>query len=190
MAKVQPSDTRITISDTVEGLRIVMPCRRSWFVIWFLGFWICGWAVGEVVVTRQYLQGDAPPDGELFILTWLGVWTVGGLVAMYAWSWQVIGKEILTVHGQQFTIRRDIAGVGFDKEYNLVEMRDLRVQLPGFNPIDVSSSLQLWGVGGGVMVFDYGARTYRFGAGLDEAEAKQVMMAIKQRYRIPESTPK
>lgn len=140
------------------------------------------------MVTRQYLQGDAPPDGELFILAWLGVWTVGGLFAMYAWSWQVIGKEILTVHGQTCTTRRDIAGVGFDKKYHLVEIRDLRVQLPGFAPIDMSSSLQLWGVGGGVIAFDYGARTYRFGAGLDEAEAKQVVTAIKQRYRIQEST--
>ena len=189
MAKIQPADARITIADTSQGLRIGIPCRRSWFVILFLGFWICGWAVGEVMVTRQYLQGDAPPDGEFFILTWLGVWTVGGLFAMYAWSWQVIGREILTVHGQTFTIRRDIAGVGFDKEYKLVEMRDLRMHLTRFSPIDVSSSLQLWGVGGGVIAFDYGARTYRFGAGLDEAETKQIITAIKKRYRISESTP-
>jgi hypothetical protein len=187
MGKRQPADSRITIVDTSQGLRIVMPCRRSWFVILFLGFWICGWAVGEVTVSRQFLQGDAPPDGEVFMLTWLGVWTIGGLFAIYAWLWQMVGKEILTVHGQKFRTRRDIAGVGFDKDYDLVQMRDLRMQLSGFSPIDLSSSLQLWGVGGGVIAFDYGARTYRFGAGLDEAEAKQVVTAIKQRYRIPES---
>lgn len=187
MGKRQPADSRITIVDTSQGLRIVMPCRRSWFVILFLGFWICGWAVGEVTVSRQFLQGDAPPDGEVFMLTWLGVWTIGGLFAIYAWLWQMVGKEILTVQGQKFRTRRDIAGVGFDKDYDLVQMRDLRMQLSGFSPIDLSSSLQLWGVGGGVIAFDYGARTYRFGAGLDEAEAKQVVTAIKQRYRIPES---
>ena len=68
-------------------------------------------------------------------------------------------------------------------------MRDLRIGQIGFDPVNVSSSLQLWGVGGGVLAFDYGARTYRFGAGLDEAEAKQVVIAIKQRYRISETTP-
>ena len=57
----------------------------------------------------------------------------------------------------------------------------------GFNPLDVSSSLQLWGIGGGVIAFDYEARTIRFGAGLDEAEAKEVVTAITQRYRIQES---
>jgi tetrahydromethanopterin S-methyltransferase subunit E len=92
------------------------------------------------------------------------------------------------VYGQTFKSRRDIGGFGFDKEYDLVQMRDLRVAHLGVNPFDISSSLQLWGVGGGVIAFDYGARTYRFGAGLDEAEAKQIVTAIKQRYRIPERT--
>jgi hypothetical protein len=37
------------------------------------------------------------------------------------------------------------------------------------------------------MAFEYGAKTYRFGAGLDEAEAKQAVTAIKKRCRIQES---
>lgn len=189
MAKIQPADARIIITDTSAGLRIIMPCRRSWFVILFLAFWLCGWAVAEVMVANQFLNGDAPPEGEFFMLTWFGVWTVGGVFAIYAWLWQVMGKEIITVHGQTFTTRRDIGGFGFDKEYDLLQMRDLRVGQVGFNPLEFSSSLQLWGVGGGVIAFDYGARTYRFGAGLDEAEAKQAVTAIKQRYRIQDSAP-
>lgn len=190
MAKTLPADSRVTIADTSEGLRVAIPCRRSWFVILFLAFWLCGWAVAEIMVAKQLLDGDAPPEGEFFMLAWFGVWTVGGVLAIYAWLWQVMGKEIVTVRGQTFKIRRDIAGFGFDKEYNLVQMRDLRVGYVEFNPMDFSSSLQLWGVGGGVIAFDCGERTYRFGAGLDEAEATQVVTAIKQRFRIPESRPK
>ncbi len=188
MAKIQPMAPRVTITDTAEGLRIVVPCRRSWFVIGFLAFWICGWGVAEVMVAKQFVSGDAPPDGELFMLAWLGVWTLGGVVAIYAWLWQVMGKEILTVRGQTFNIRRDIGGFGLDKKYDLVQMRDLRIGLIAFSPVNVSASLQLWGVGGGVITFDYGARTYRFGIGLDDAEAKQVVSTIKQRFRIPDST--
>jgi hypothetical protein len=143
--------------------------------------------VGEIMVTRQLLNGDAPPGGEVFMLTWLGVWTVGGVFAIYAWLWQMMGKEILTVQGHSFTTRRNIGEFGFDKEYDLVQMRDVRVGHLGANPFDLSSSLQLWGVSGGAIAFEHGARTYRFGAGLDEAEAKQIVTAIKQRYRIPES---
>ena len=187
MAKRQPTDARITITDTSQGLRIVMPCRRSWFVILFLVFWLCGWAVAEVMVANQFLNGDAPPEGEFFMMTWFGVWTVGGVFAIYAWLWQVMGKEMVTVHGQTFITRRDIGGLGFDKEYDLLQMRDLRVGQVGFNPLEFSSSLQLWGVGGGVIAFEYGEKTYRFGAGLDEAEAKQAVTAIKKRYCIQDS---
>lgn len=187
MAKIQPADSRITITNTLQGLHIVMPCRRSWFVIGFLGFWICGWAVAEVMIPMQLFQGNAPPGGESFMLAWFGVWTIGGLSAIYAWLWQVRGNEIVTVHGQTFRTRRDIGGFGFDKQYDFLQMRDLRVEQVGFNPLEFSSSLQLWGVGGGVITFEHRARTYRFGAGLDEVEAKQAVTAIQKRCRIQES---
>ncbi|MDR4465850.1 MAG: hypothetical protein MRJ66_16455 [Nitrospira sp.] len=186
MAKIQPHSSRVIIADTSQGLRIVIPYTRSWFVIFFLGFWICGWAVAEYMVSSQFLRGDAPPEGELFMLAWFGVWTVGGLFAIYALLWQVMGKEIVMVHGQVLRTRYDIGGFGFNKDYDLIQMRDLRPAPVLFNPLDLSSSLQLWGVGGGVIAFDYGAKTIRFGAGLDEGEAKQVVTAIKQRYRIEE----
>lgn len=188
MAKIQPHSSRVTIADTSQGLRIVIPYTRSWFVIFFLGFWICGWTVAEYMVSSQFLRGDAPPEGESFMLAWFAVWTVGGLFAIYALLWQVMGKEIVMVHGQVFRTRYDIGGFGFNKDYDLVQMRDLRPAPVPFNPLDLSSSLQLWGVGGGVIAFDYGAKTIRFGAGLDEGEAKEVVTAIKQRYRIEEGT--
>lgn len=187
MVMLQPAESRITIADTSGELRIVIPGRRSLFVMCFLGFWICGWAVAEVMVAIQFVNGDAPPEGEVFMLTWFSIWTIGGVLAIYAWLWQVMGKEIVIVCGQMFKTRHDIGGFGFDKEYDLLQIRDLRVGQVGFNPLDFSSSLQLWGIGGGVIAFGHGARTYRFGAGLDEAEAKQVVTAIKKRYRIQES---
>ena len=190
MVKIRPADSRITITDTAQELHIVMPCRRSWLVICLLGFWICGWAVAEVMVAIQFLNGDAPPEGEFFMLAWFGVWTVSGVLAIYAWLWQVFGKEIVTMRGQIFKIRHDIGGFGCDKEYDLFRMRNLRVGPAGFNPLEFSSILQLWGIGGGVISFDYDAKSNRFGAGLDEAEAKQTMAVLKNRYRFQESTRK
>lgn len=189
MAKIQPSASRVIITEIPEGLRIVIPYTRSWFVIGFLGFWICGWAVAEVLVPAEFLKGNIPPEGESLMFAWLVVWTVGGLLAIYAWLWQVMGKEIVTVRGQTLTTRCDIGGLGFDKKYDLPQLRNLRVDPVGFNPLDVSAVLQLWGIGGGAIAFDYEARTYRFGAGLDAAEAKQIVTAIKKHCRIQESVP-
>ncbi len=48
------------------------------------------------------------------------------------------------------------------------------------------SSLYFWGVGGGTIAFDYGAKTYRFGAQLEEAEAKQIIQAVRERFIVPD----
>jgi hypothetical protein len=186
MTTPQPSASRVLITDTAKELRIVIPCGRSLFVICFLGFWICCWAVAEVMVPMQFFNSDEPSEGMALMVAWFAVWTVGGVVAIYAWLWQVIGKEMVIVHGQRLTTRRDIGGFGFDKEYNLVQIRNLHAEPVGFSPLNVSAALQLWGIGGGVIAFDYEARTYRLGAGLDEAEANQAMTAIKKRCRIQE----
>jgi hypothetical protein len=184
MAKTQPSASRVLITDTSKDLRIVIPCGRSLFVICFLGFWICCWAVAEVMVPAQFLNSDTPSESRSLMVAWFAVWTVGGMVAIYAWLWQVMGKEMVIVHGQTFTTRRDIGGFGFDKEYNLAQVCNLRAEPVEFSPLNVSVALQLWGIGGGVIAFDYGVKTYRLGAGLDEAEANQAVTAIKKRYRI------
>lgn len=182
MVKIEPNRSRVIITDTSPGVRIILPNSRSWFVICFLGLWICGWAVAEYMVSLQLLNGDAPPEGEVFMLAWFVVWTIGGLLALYALLWQLMGKEIVMVYGGTLKVRHDIGGYGFNKEYDLAQLQDLRTIQVVFNPLDLSSCLQLWGVGGGTIAFDYGTRVIRFGAGLAEVEATQVAAAITQRY--------
>jgi hypothetical protein len=186
VAKRKPTASRVTITDTPGELCIVMPNRRSWFVIGLLAFWICAWGAGEVIGSTTLFKGEVPPGEEGLMLAWLGVWTVSGLAALLALQWQVMGKEIVTVQGQTLKTRREGGGMGFGKEYDVQQMTNLRVEEPRFSPFDVSASFQIWGIGGGVIAFESGAKTHRFGAGLDEAEAKQIVTAIKKRVRIPE----
>lgn len=190
MAKRRPSTSRITITDTPDELRMVIPCRRSWFVIGMLAFWVCAWGVGEVMGSTSLFKGEVPAGEEKLMLAWLGVWTVSGLAALVALQWQVMGKEIVTVQGQTLKAQREGGGIGFRKEYDLQQMANLRVEQPGFSPFDVSSSLQLWGVGGGVIAFESGNKIRRFGAGLDEAEAKLVVEALKRRLKMAERSSK
>ena len=190
MAKRRPATPRITITEKPDELRIVMPCRRSWFVIGMLAFWVCAWGVGEVMGSTSLFKGEVPPGEEGLMLAWLGVWTVSGLAALVALQWQVMGKEIVTVQGQTLKTQREGGGGGFRKEYDVQQMANLRVEPPRFSQFDVPSSLQLWGIGGGVIAFESGGKTSRFGAGLDEAEAKQVVDTIKRRLRISERSSK
>jgi hypothetical protein len=163
-----------------------MPNRRSWFIIGVLAFWVCAWGVGEVMGSTTLFKGEVPAGEESLMLAWLGVWTVSGLAALLALQWQVMGKEIVAVQGKMFKTRREGGGIGFGKEHDVQQMANLRVEQPRFSPFDVSASFQLWGIGGGVIAFEAGGKTCRFGTGLDEAEAKQIVTAIKKRVRIPE----
>ena len=190
MAKKKPTASRITITDTPGELCIVMPNRRSWFVIGLLALWICAWGTGEVIGSTTLFKGEVPAGEEGLMLAWLGVWTVSGLAALLAFQWQVMGKEIVTVQGQTFKTRREGGGIGFGKEYDVQQMTNLRVEQPRFSPFDVSASFQLWGIGGGVIAFEYSAKTFRFGTGLDEAEAKQIVESLKRRLRVVEHSPK
>jgi hypothetical protein len=117
------------------------------------------------------------------MVAWFVVWTVAGVLAVYAWLWQVMGKEIVTVRDGILTLRRDIGGFGLNKVYDLDQVRELRAEPAVFDPMDLSMALQLWGIGGGAIAFDYEGKTRRFGIGLDETEAKQAVAAIKKRWR-------
>jgi hypothetical protein len=138
----------------------------------------------------QFLNAIPQPGEEWLILAWFVVWTVGGVLALYAWLWQVIGKETVTMRGTTLSTRREIRGFGFGKDYDLMQINDLRLGQDKFDPMDITSALQLWGIGGGVIAFESGGKTRRFGTGLDEAEAKQVLESLKRRFKIAERSPK
>lgn len=188
MAKTRPISphplpSRVMITETSDCLRLVIPYSRSWFVIGFLGFWLCAWVVAEVLIPLRFLEGEAPSGGWSLMVAWFVVWTVAGVLAVYAWLWQVMGKEIVTVRDGSLTLRRDVGGFGLDKVYDLDQVRELRAEPAVFDPMDLSMALQLWGIGGGAIAFDYEGKIRRFGIGLDETEAKQAVAAIKKRWR-------
>jgi hypothetical protein len=164
-------------------MRISIPVRRNIFLTAFLGLWLIGWAWGEITVPRLAFCAKTQ-EAPLFVLAWLGMWTLVGGLAIYVFLWRLVGKEIVSVDGLLLKIKKDIFGYGRLKEYELASVRSLRVAPDSFNLWDFSAALRFWGVGGGTIAFDYGASTNRFGAGVDEAEAKDIVTRIKERYRI------
>src|SRR6201985_1450701 len=93
-----PYKGRSPIQDNITDLQIIIPAKRNWFIILFLGAWLGGWFVGEVVAFRMeggFFSGKGIPN--LFVLFWLIGWTVGGFFAFRISLWNLIGKEIITV---------------------------------------------------------------------------------------------
>jgi len=94
---VKPFSARHTIDDLGGTLKITIPSKKNWFQILFMGFWLVGWAFGEVTVLGSLISGEGFGGPSLFMIAWLGGWTIGGGYALYILFWQLLGNEIIQV---------------------------------------------------------------------------------------------
>lgn len=102
------------------------------------------------------------------------------------WTWALLGRQSLTLDGVTLLHRREILGIGFSREYEWSAVQDFRLRVqtsakkvPGA-PAVASFVFKLQG--SAVMAFDYGARTFELGRGLDESSARELVSRINQRF--------
>lgn len=172
---------RSTVRNTADGLEVVIPANRNAFILLFLSAWLVGWAFGEVSAAQEVLSGRAG-GASLFLVAWLAMWTVGGGWAIYTWLWMAAGKEIVSLRPGELCLKRDTFGLGRTHEYDLAQVKELRVSPQVADPFGWSGGMRFWGLGGGLVAFDYGAKTFRFGGSVDEAEASQIVAELKARH--------
>lgn len=180
---IEPLPGRYQVKDLGHELLISIPSAKNVFLTLFMGFWLVGWAVGEVSAVTALLNGSLN-GSTLFLVAWLGVWTVGGAFALYGFIWQLVGKEKIVVSHEAVSISKDILGFTLPKIYASDHLKDLRVSPFTPQPFVLSwyRSNNIWGIGPGIVAFDYGSRTVNFGSGLDEAEAKEIIKLITNRF--------
>lgn len=187
MSLEQPADPRFFVTEAPEGLLITIPCRRKWAAILFLLAWLGGWAVGEMFAVTLLLTkriAAVPGPGPWFMGLWLFGWTAGGLWAMYTLGLMLTGKELVFLNRMQacLALQQRVWGIGGrTREYALGQIRRLRASTEGISAYGFTAQRPTM-MGVRTVAFDYGARTYRFGAGLDEAEAQLIVDALRERW--------
>ena len=189
MPKVEPSGPRSTITETPDGLRIVIPARRNWFLVLFIAVWLTMWvSIGGTFAYTSLVRAGLGGLG-LFVLAWSAIWLVTSATMLYNLLWLAAGREVITVSERSLSTRRRIGPfrAGRCYEYTAEHIRDLRPDagLSGGPWGSFGWNMRWGGIGVGGMAFDYGSRTHRFGDGIDEAEAKQIIAVIVQ--RLPSS---
>ena len=197
MAFEEVGKKRYRFEETSSGIEISIPSRKNWFIILFLGFWLIGWAVGEVSVIgilaagifglfnnglSEIVESGPGAFGGVFLFAWLGGWTVGGAFAIYAWLWQVKGIERVSISFNALVVEKLTPIWKRKKEYHLQDVVSLRISNSSPSMFTMSGSMEFWGISGGRLAFDYGAKTVQFGAGIDEAEAKFLIKDIGKKY--------
>jgi len=188
MAKIEPSQARFVVTEEPGAVRVTIPVNRTWSLILFVGFWLCGWAFGEFFSIYQLLAGKWESAlSRLFTIAWLGAWTVAGAYIISTWLWGLAGREVILLRPDSLTLRRKVFGMGRSDEFDPRQIRKLRVPPLPFDARKSPFGRDSWFWKSGSIAFDYGASTHRFGFNLDEAEAKLLLEAIKKRLPLQEA---
>lgn len=197
MAIESPHQGRATWQDAGTKVTISIPARRNWLILIFLSFWLCGWLMGELMVLgfatgaafgMTDMGGEKGPPAA-FLLVWVLFWTAGGLFILRIVWWQLRGHELITVGNGLLTLAKRGLLFHRPKTYDLSEVRHLRAQedplagvFGGFAPF---RNFGAFGDAGSLR-FDYGLKTVKFGAGLDEAEARYLLQRLREHRLLTE----
>jgi len=181
---IAPAARRSSLKDGPDGLELVIPAKRNLFLMLFLLAWLGGWAFGEVSALKELRSGAGAP--KAFLAFWLVGWTLGGGFAASVWLWMLAGRERILLRSGILAVRREVFGLGWTREYDLAQVRNLRVSAESDNRAGWGATGRFWGFSGGPVAFDYGASTVRCAASVDEPEAAQIIRDLKTRHAFAE----
>lgn len=195
---VVPPLPRFKVEKHETMTRIIIPSRKNWGAILFSIMILIPWGSVEfgtlsiiMNAVKGTISGMESFSGSLvdlgigwaMLLVWFFLWTVAGGFAIYPLLWNLAGQEVIGMNSTSLTVTQKIISYSRPKEYDFIHIRDLRVSQPSYSPWPAYGLFKMfWGLSEGIIAFDYGAKTYRFGSGLDEAEAKMILAEITQRY--------
>jgi len=179
----RPYNGHATFNETYNGLEVIIPTKKNWFIIIFLGAWLGGWTMGELLVISSLtgFLGGQMGFGNLFLLFWLCGWTTGGFFAFKTFLWNLKGKEVINFGQGYLSIEKKGMLFSKPKTYDLKEMKKIRVQ-------EDNNDNGFWGGqrnnfgtfnSNGTLRFDYGLQTVKFASGIDEAEANYILNKLK-----------
>jgi len=175
--RLWPFGNRSQITRTRDGVIITIPAPANIFILLFLSVWIMAWAVGEVFIPWQIIKGAIPVDSS-FIFLWLAGWTIFGPFAIYAWLWMVRGKEYVRVNPDVIGIRRSVWSRGVERQFLVADIFGLRVVDDDAWHFWREEDPPRYSWREGPLAFEYGGTTMRFGKGLREQEAHELLDEI------------
>jgi len=179
---ITPPEPRHTVEDTGDGLRFYIPPPRHWYVLLFLILWLFVWVgIGSQFVFGAFFRTTTGLDW--FHVIWSVGWFLGTGYVIFTVAWMLVGVEVIDVSPQGIQARRQVFGLGRTRDYDGNHIRQLRASPMNYSAFNRSQSFESLGLAGGQIAFDYGAKTVRFGGGIDEAEARMIVDAIVQRFQ-------
>lgn len=192
MAFVVPYKTKISIEDNT----ISIPGERNWILSIFFGCWLIGWAVGEAFVLTLLMgpkigilaanETIAHLNVESFLFVWLVCWTIGGVAVWYVFLWVSFGKERISKRNNLLCHELDFLFYTRKREYDLNHISNIKAEALRYNPASFtqrpSHLFLFFGIGGGVISFDYGDGHMYVGAKAKIEEQKVLLEFMRKLF--------
>jgi len=162
------------------GLRINVPVKAERFRSLLNLVWFLVWAAGEVAIVL-FLLGTFHPAGFVpsvplpLAALFLAAFSVGGGVVLWRWLWSVGGREIFLVARDSLLARREIWGIGRSRTFDLEDIRSVRAARLKYQVIYPSWGRMFIGHDESEIIIDEAGRTYAYGKGLEESEARDLV---------------
>lgn len=192
---VKSQASRHIVENRGDSVQVILPGKKNVFnlilstpilLIWgFMTGGIIYFYVTIVVVSRLAASDSQFPGASsvpwLFLICLLPMFIfllgIGGL-SIYSFFWQISGREVIDVDSKTFTITRQILGWKKSRRYTSEKVKDLKVN-PQNSHTPIRSMKILLGQAG-MITFNDGVKTISFGLEIDEAEAKQIIIALQK----------
>lgn len=156
---------------------VILPSDASW-KIYLLFAWLFLWTVSGVIVGANYFT-LTNTNMKLVVIMWLGFWAYFEFKIGKAFLFRRFGKEKVWIKGGKLYYWRDIAGKGKKLEFEKDLIKDLEVIEKNKGDFFASMNESFWVIGGESIVFNYGAKVYRLGVQLPEADARELVRQVK-----------
>jgi hypothetical protein len=177
---------RISSSTTPGGHRVTIAVKKFWPTVIFLGFWLAIWLASIVAIAWATVESphDLPPF-PVDVLVFLSM-AVFGVVVLCCWLWQTFGREVVTVANGSLVLSKDVLGFSSfarTRRFDIAQIQNLRASGLFGSFQNWSGMLKVYGINGGVVAFESGDKTHRFGIHLEEDEARQVVQDLQPYLR-------
>lgn len=117
---------------------------------------------------------------DQFTLIWLIGSIVFLIIFLFILLWGIFGVERLIFNDRRVMFEKTIFGFGIKKVLMRTKLCNFRFERV-FENFYHARSLSFWGLGKGKIKFDCAFRTYSFGLGLDDAEARYLAKELNEK---------
>ena len=194
MPEQRSSSPHFQIEDLGASLRFTFLYRKYWLEIAVLSIVLAIGLSGTVYYVGVLLAGQALipfTNFSVVLLLNLLIVLVVAVVCLTELLWQLVGREVVEISAEEVVMRHRIFGLGPSRRHEarnisgvfvsqrkyagvgwLRFQREMRFLSFKRGRIALNNGKTIWG----------GVRTYRFGSILGEAEAREIVALIHERF--------